>query len=261
VVDMTTFVVPVDGSRFAERAVPVALDLAARTHGEVVVMTTDSFEDPQLPHRYLAELEARFDGGFRTECVHASVPGTAIEDVLGAVEAGTVCMTTHGRGGLRWAMLGSVAEDVVRGARRPVVLVGRHGEPVPRAARKLLVCFDESSMARAFVPVACDWARWLGFSIELVYVAHPLDVDTPKHPDLFDEAMRKIEAEGLAVEGTVLPATYVAGSIADRASDADVGLVAIATHARTGVARVGLGSVAMGVVAAVPRPVLVHRPT
>jgi nucleotide-binding universal stress UspA family protein len=38
-----------------------------------------------------------------------------------------VFMATHGRGGLRGTVMGSVGEAVVREVHRPLVLVGPHG--------------------------------------------------------------------------------------------------------------------------------------
>ncbi|MFM7100742.1 MAG: universal stress protein, partial [Verrucomicrobiota bacterium] len=39
-----------------------------------------------------------------------------------------VCLGTHGRGGLAGTLLGSVAAEVVRGSRRPVLLVRSPGK-------------------------------------------------------------------------------------------------------------------------------------
>ena len=63
--------------------------------------------------------------------------------------------------------------------------------------------------------------------------------------------------QGHAHKG-VLRSIYTAGAI-DFAGSADVDLVALSSHARTGSARVGLGSVTMGVVGMARCPVLVDK--
>jgi nucleotide-binding universal stress UspA family protein len=53
--------------------------------------------------------------------------------------------------------------------------------------------------------------------------------------------------------------SYPAGALADLAESLAVGLVAMNSHARTGVARIALGSVTMGVVGMARCPVLVVK--
>jgi nucleotide-binding universal stress UspA family protein len=59
--------------------------------------------------------------------VHLEYPNDratdAIVDRANALGAGLIAMTTHGRGGLARALLGSVADEVVRRSRCPVLLV------------------------------------------------------------------------------------------------------------------------------------------
>src|SRR5690349_17097007 len=109
---MKTFVVPVDGSEFAERALPVATELATRVRGRVLAVTSDGEEAPGFSEAYLAELSKRTKN-IETMLVRDHDAPGAIEFAAHDGPERTVVMTSHGRGGLRWAMLGSVAEDVV----------------------------------------------------------------------------------------------------------------------------------------------------
>jgi nucleotide-binding universal stress UspA family protein len=56
-------------------------------------------------------------------------PGAAILAAAEAVDADLIVMSTHGRGGPLRSVLGSVADDVVRQSRRPVLLVRRTPAP------------------------------------------------------------------------------------------------------------------------------------
>jgi nucleotide-binding universal stress UspA family protein len=231
--------------------------MAEHMDGRVLVTTTAWDGNYREPERYLQDLAGAYPG-LETLLVRLDRPAEAIEYAAHESVDRTVCMTSHGRGGLRWAMLGSVTEDVVRHLDEPVVVVGRHCVTAPTRGKDLVVCFDEGPASSALVDLACTWAKYLDLRIDLVFVAHPLDVETVERPEhVFEDAIHTIESEGLVADATLLSGTYRAGMIADHASIRNAAMVAVATHCRTGFARVGLGSVAMGVVSAAPCPVLV----
>ncbi|MCC6236658.1 MAG: universal stress protein [Dehalococcoidia bacterium] len=69
-----------------------------------------------------ASLEAQGVKNVRTAIIEGHA-GTAIVDAATAEHADIVVMATHGRGGLGRAVLGSVADHVVRHAPCPVLLV------------------------------------------------------------------------------------------------------------------------------------------
>jgi nucleotide-binding universal stress UspA family protein len=158
-------------------------------------------------------------------------------------------------------MLGSVAEEVLRDLRQPSLLVGRHCDAQRIGMREIVACFDGSDAAHAMLAPVSDWAKALDLDVQLVYVAHPLDVDSIEHPDvLFASAVGKLEAEGLTVAAHVLRGNYPAAMIADYASGRPVALLAAATNGRIGLARFALGSTTMGLVGSAPCPVLVAQP-
>ncbi len=74
----------------------------------------------------LAALKAEFESkgvrSVRTAILEGHA-GTAIVDAAAAEQADVVVMATHGRGGIGRALLGSVADHVVRHAPCPVLLV------------------------------------------------------------------------------------------------------------------------------------------
>lgn len=73
----------------------------------------------------LDALQAEFEAAgvaARTQVIEGH-PGTAIVDAAAAEQADVIVMATHGRGGIGRAVLGSVADHVVRHATCPVLLV------------------------------------------------------------------------------------------------------------------------------------------
>jgi nucleotide-binding universal stress UspA family protein len=140
-------VIPLDGSALAEEALPTAAMLARRLGvplhlitaidvlreipaelGPVVAFDAEVYQETlaQLDaasRARLADVRVRLerDGLHVTSAVVHGSPFAAIAD---AVHAGDVIvMTSHGRGGVRRWLLGSVAEKLVREAPVPVVLV------------------------------------------------------------------------------------------------------------------------------------------
>jgi len=256
-----TIVVPLDGSHFAERALPVARTLAERFDGRLILLTTRWNAEFGEAEAYLEQVAAQGDVPVEVQVVHDRAPAEAIEVVALEDADRLVCMTTHGRGALRWALLGSVAEDVVKRAHRPVLLVGRHCAPDwSEPFEHLVACVDASSAADPVVSVSSEWARALDLDVHLVHVMHPLDyeIDSGVEKVLASE-VAQLERAGVHASSTVLRRSFVPGALADYATKLPAALLVTTSHSRSGLARVALGSVAMGTVALSPCPVLVAK--
>ena len=254
-----TIVVPLDGSHFAERALRVAQALANRTDAELVVMVAAA-GGPDDPQRYLDEVTHRSALERAERMVVTDLPAAeAICSVAGGTDDRVVCMTSHGRGGVRWAVLGSVAEDVVALSPRTVVLVGPHcREDWDAPAADVLVAVDGSERSELVVVDARAWAEALRADVRAAIVIHPLDVPDAEHPEeLVGPIQDRLRARGLDLEVAVLRASLPAGALADYATDVRASMIAMTAHARSGFARVALGSVTMGTVNLAPCPVLV----
>lgn len=146
-------VVPLDGSKLAEVALPQAIDLARLTGTPIHVLRVVDFRrleqygpyplaleyaaDPvladehKLALEYVREVRSRLDGiGLyaNTEVREGHVG----REIVAALKPGdVVVMASHGRGGLSRWLLGSVAEDVIRHAAVPVLLVKADAEAAP----------------------------------------------------------------------------------------------------------------------------------
>jgi nucleotide-binding universal stress UspA family protein len=251
-----TFVVPLDDSDFAERAVPVAETLARRLGGSVLLAPTAEARMRALTYR----AEPGHSLPAPTEIAAALVAPAApsVRRIVHDTTGGVLCMSTHGRGAVGWAVLGSFTEAVLREHDAPVILVGSHCHASWDRGSYILVCVDGARGDDPVVPVAIHWARALGLSVHVAHVMHPLDVEGATHPDrIVDAVVNQFTAAGVDAAPRFMRASYVAGAIADEAAYEPAALIAMNTHGRKGFARFALGSVAMATVGLAPCPVLV----
>jgi len=255
-----TIVVPLDGSPFAERAVPVARTIARRIGARLMLVTTGWGDWESGDRKAYLEAIARQHADVPTEVtlIDEHPAALAIEHVVNAATGRLVCMTSHGRGGFRWALLGSVAEQVVRDTHKPMLLAGGHCRvDWPGEFRHMLVCVDASNVADPIIPVATRWAKALRLDIRVALVIHPLDVQGATHPDeTVGAIVQRFVADGLDAAPVILRSSHIAGAIADFAGTLPATLIAMNTHARGGIARMTLGSVAMATVGLADCPVL-----
>jgi len=252
-----TFVVPLDGSELAERAVPVAAALARRIGGRVLVVTAEFGSSTVHPREYLDEIASRdLDCAIEPMFVVGKYPATVLAELLAEHDDYVVCMTTHGRGRVAWAAIGSVAETVLREAKRPLVLVGPHCRPdfFMQPGRMLVACAGEPWAADAADDVR-SWATRLELEPHVVTVAHPLDTETTVHPERITQSVARqfgVEPNEVVLVHDDDPQAV----LLRKAGTLGASMIAMATHSRHGLARVALGSVTTAVVRHAPCPVL-----
>jgi nucleotide-binding universal stress UspA family protein len=134
--------VPLDGSSLAEAILPQVQELARTLGAELFLVraaaahvfpgvdpTEQEVDVVQKAEAYVAEVAGRLrDAGIP---IHTAVRyGEAAEEILGHIGENAVdlvAMSTHGRSGLTRLVLGSVAEQVVRHATVPVLLMRARG--------------------------------------------------------------------------------------------------------------------------------------
>ena len=192
----------------------------------------------------------------------------------------TIAMSTHGRSGLgRW-VFGSVAEKVLHGSSLPLLLV-RHkeGEALPEhfeppTYNSLLVPLEGSDFAAQALKYAEDLALSTKASITLLsavpdaplltdLVAPPVmpmewEDETEKFTTYLNETAEDLRARGFMVN-TRIEHNLPADAILHFAHVNHPALILMATHGRSGLSRMWLGSVAMKVVQAAGCPVLLVR--
>jgi nucleotide-binding universal stress UspA family protein/predicted transcriptional regulator len=149
--------VPLDGSTLAERALDSAAEIARPDSLTVLVRVEETTQNPPAEGAdgsprpgsgavgsssaaYLQSIaETMRSKGLRVDTdVRDGRPATQILEAAQAHEADVIVMGTHGRSGpARW-LLGSVADEVVRHADRPVLLVSVRAS-VARSAGPLTI--------------------------------------------------------------------------------------------------------------------------
>ena len=125
--------VPLDGSELATEVLAYVQALALKTQAEVVLFRVYHEPDDvthighgrESAQHYLNIVADRFThAGIRVQM--ATEQGNAAESILDAADAlhaDLIAMSTHGRGGIRRFVLGSVADRVLHYARVPVLLI------------------------------------------------------------------------------------------------------------------------------------------
>lgn len=218
---------PLDGSTFAEHAVPYAVEAAQAAGAELLLIlvhvqrvpaTTDHamrdelqrWEEEYLEqeHRYLHGVAERIEGEFGLTprvLLPAGEVDREIERAVRREQVDLVVMTTHGRAGMERAWLGSVADSLVRSLDVPVLLV-RPSDDAPAAPtvasgyRHVLVALDGSERAeRAIAPAAALLGD--GGRLTLLRVAAaPSAVTSPFLPHAAQLTRRQVEARQAVAE-------------------------------------------------------------
>jgi nucleotide-binding universal stress UspA family protein len=154
-------IVPLDGSESGARALPLAHAFAGRTGAEVVTVHVGEAADP----------------GLRVDVELTGTPAAALLAFAREQPDRVLCLSSHGRSGLRRALLGSVAEQVVRSADVPVVVVGPEVAIRPPIVLPRTIVVAVRSDAHGIAELAAGWAPLMGARLERVHVA-----SDPAHP-------------------------------------------------------------------------------
>ncbi len=293
-----TIMVPLDGSTFAESALPLAISVARRTgaglqlvavHEPIPSFAYDEWESAsrEWTTDYLRRTTDRIGeaGPVAGSELRTGPVVEALEAQADACDASLVVMATHGRGLLSRAWLGSVADAFVRHTDRPVLLVrpeddARADISEDRTFRNILIPLDGSALSED----AKDHAVELGSRFDAGYhlvrvVPFPADVASSYLPytvqvnqGIVEEAKLAAadyledQAESLRTAGhrvtTSIQVDAQPGHGILRAAEAEAcDLIAMATHGRSGLTRALLGSASDKVLRGTHLPLLLHRPS
>jgi nucleotide-binding universal stress UspA family protein len=188
--------VPLDGSAFAEQALPLATEIARRTgamlqlalvHHPVPALAT-ALEVPQIASEldqegrmsesnYLSGVVERVRSTANVAVTSALLDGPvaeALEEQVSQAGADLVVMTTHGRGALSRFWLGSVADHLMRHVHVPVLLIRPSGEAEPASQLgRILVTLDGSEFSERAIEHAVALGEPFGASVVLLMVLEP----------------------------------------------------------------------------------------
>jgi nucleotide-binding universal stress UspA family protein len=199
-----TILTPLDGSPFAEHALPLTLSIAQRSgaairllnvqpppasvYSETPLFIDDAYLESHirehqraLGYAYLEGVAKRFKGQPAVSVTRLAVEGE-VRDMIHAqaesMHADLVVMTTHGRGPLGRFWLGSAADELVRTLPMPVLLVRPQEGPadLQREAtlKHVLIALDGSPFAEQIVEPAVELGALMGAEFTLVRVVPPV---------------------------------------------------------------------------------------
>ncbi|MCY2994184.1 MAG: universal stress protein [Planctomycetota bacterium] len=266
--------IPLDGSSLAERVLPAAAALAAKTsvpltllhvlekrakaqiHADRHLTAADEAES------YLRQLASRLSPDLQVDWhVHMDRVGDVARSIVehaDEVGAGLIAITTHGAGGLSRILFGSIAEQVLTRCGRPVLLspVQYAGPTDVFPCRQILVPVDIGPGHDQGPELGLRLAAACGAALTLVAVAPTFTslegrrTTAAQLQPAATLALLEIEAEQLAEQlrvtedqarqlGVAVAALLLRGHPAEcllRAiADAHPDLVVFASHARKGV--------------------------
>lgn len=305
-----SILVPLDGSRNAEWALPIAISIARVTGAPINLMTVQvpvpilaagpAVIEPAMgpgavvpPDDYLRRISERVEAtGVTTVRLGVLEPSALVLGSIGdeiahradVNHAGLVVMTTHARNAVSQLFLGSVARDVVRSSRVPVLLVRPQSEQAPDLTaavsfRHILVALDGSAFSEEVLNAAVELGRLAGARYTLLRVIEPPRAyGTPVEPILLpvdeialgelkrsadaylERVAERLRKRELQVETRLVIESGPADVIVKMATELVADAIAMTSHARGGMGTLMLGSVTHHVLRGTMIPVLVYRP-
>ena len=231
---LRSLLVPLDGTRFSEYALPLAEGVARATgaslhlahvhvpHPPVALLANTQFhfegldlddyesQDRRAERHYMNLLAERVvretSAAVDTALLEGEVPAT-LQRYCGEIGADAVVVATHSRTGARRAWMGSITEALIRAGKVPVLAV--HAEETgevgpPLEIENILVPLDGSELAESILPAATDLALACDARITLLHILthrHPTPGGmVPALPEQWPEALERGEEylEGVA---------------------------------------------------------------
>jgi nucleotide-binding universal stress UspA family protein len=271
--------VPLDGSRAAEIALPYAEEIAAKFGAEIILTSVSesaAVETDHLYHSYLERIAEQVqrqlkDWGAKEGAKVKSevLLGKPAREILWYADENNVSLITmasRGRSSRGPWLLGNIAAKVLRATGKPALLIRT---PADKAAlqqrslvRRILVPLDGSKLGEMALPYAEALAQVLGGELVLfqafipptlqaAYEGHRVSSTTLKEAEEYmrESAMNYLDSlrKTFQEKGLTTLSVVRSGSPADQileyAEANRIDLIAMSTHGRSGIGRWVLGSV------------------
>ena len=295
-----TIVVPLDTSKESEVSLPVAIELAQRTNAKLMLVsvieapsefgvwlraneTIESWVDHHVDvDQYLTGVADGIGGVQVDTLVSTGNPAVEINLIAQDQPEPVIVMASHARTGVSRYAIGSVTASVLHDAVCPVI-VARATEQAPEAVTagrmdRLLVALDGSDFAENALSgvqsvlgtsalnlhllQVVETTKWYGSTnVDIDYAAFAIYIDAARDTarEYLTGRAKELERAGHNVTWEVRDG-LVSEQIIDTAQEFDAGMIVMATHGRTGLGRVFIGSVAERVIHDTDRPVLLVNP-
>lgn len=291
---------PTEGSDIEEGAISVAAKLAQRFDADLHLvravpppLVAETPDTPVLEITVQALAEERLARLHKLEALGAELRALGHVRVVTALEDGRanqtlrdyasefnvdlIVMSSHSRGGLKRATLGSVTDYLIRTTNTPVLVVKPPasflGATPEETVAKIVVPLDGSPMAEQILPEVAALASALNATVNLFHVLVSLSRQRIMQPGMpwWDDDIASANAylatqaaylakEAVNVKQEVIFSDNVPSAILDYASRVDANLIAIATSGIGGMSRFVFGTVADEVTRKSPASLLVFHP-
>lgn len=295
--------VPLDGSEFSEHALSYAAEIARHEDAALHLVTvhvppakTVPSDPIELGSAYEDEVKRQADRDYldrmaRDPRVADLAPATAmlqgpvvasLTAYVHICEVDLVVMSTHGRGGLKRAWLGSVADALLRAANVPMLLLRPRGNafewnPAPAAFHKILLPIDASQFSEGAIEAALALGGLEGVQYTLLHILQPpiavafgdgipLSLQADAEQERLAAALHlaavatRLRLQGYHATTALTTSPDVATGIRAYVAQNEIDLIAMVTQGRSGWKRIALGSIADRVIRKTSVPLLVLNP-
>jgi len=285
--------VPLDGSRLAEAVLPAAFAVAGRCGATVTLLHVLEHNAPETVHgephlndteqarHYLDEVAARYqESAVPAEVhIHENLEHNVARSIAAhaaELSVDLIALATHGSGGLRGFLFGSIAQQALRQTTVPVLLVRPESSDAGLSTfRRILVPLDGTPQAQVALPVAVMLATAGNAALHLLRVvptvgaiqsssgaatfspsatAALLDIEGEAAGDALSDLREEIPAI-LRITQEVRRGDVV-DELLTGVEKADADLIVMSTHGRAGLEGLWTGSVASRLIGRLSRPVI-----
>ncbi len=180
--------VPLDGSKLAEAALPAAFSLAQTFNAPVTLLHIIEQDAPAEVHRdrhlteasearaYLAEIANRvFPANIKVVLhVHTSpvadVARSIVDHSSDEIQPDLIILCSHGNSGMHDLFFGNIAQEVAAASGTPVLLIKPDESVGPFHLKHILVPLDNESVHDKALPTAQSLAKAYGAELNLLCV-------------------------------------------------------------------------------------------
>ena len=280
--------VPLDGSKVAEVALPYARLIAKMYGSELILITICAPKcDDRSKHLCRAYLDLQAielePQGIKTSST--VIQGSIAENITDFSinnKIDLIVVASRGYSGFKRFTMGSVTQKVIFNTFIPVIIVKPSATEVSEVGlTKILLPLDGSMFSEASIPYVEDLARVGGAEIIMLTISEPPEIPSDRSPaikptweEYRDALLQEVEQQGTAYlervnaifkeKGIKVKTRFVMGKVAESiirvSEEEEVDLIAMTTHGHTGVSRWIYGNVTRRIVDESPRPVLIIHP-
>jgi nucleotide-binding universal stress UspA family protein len=180
--------VPLDGSKLAESALPVAASLAKTLKAPVTLLHVIEQDAPEEVHRdrhltdsaeaeaYLVETaknafppKVKVDWHVHTAAV-ADVARSIVDHSADEFQPDLILLCAHGNGGMHDLFFGNIAQQVAAASGTPVMLIKPTEFPTPFKIKRILVPLDNESIHDKAIPIARQLAKACKAQLDILCV-------------------------------------------------------------------------------------------